>query len=567
MSGSPGLPLGRRGAMSVLAASGILPMFASGEAEATAPGDTLLSIAATSPWLCNGVAATADGTLFFALPRFVGHDRTPSLAKRGEDGTLSPFPGGTWNGWAPGGDATMAFVNVNAVHVFADDSVWAVDQGTHAGEAVPGGAKIVRLDPRSGAVLTVIRFGSAAMPDGAMLNDLRIHDRMLYATDSGLGGILVHDLLSGRTLRRLSGSPLLRKPAGTAQKGAGGRPLADGQGRRPQVESDLIELDADGAWLYWAPPAGPLRRIATDLLLDPALDDAALARAVQTVAAIPTTGGTAIDTLGNLYLADAEQRRIAVLTPQGRLLTLVQDDRLVTPDALFIDKERRLLIPVAQLERIASHADGVDRTQAPWQVLALPLPGAIGGVALGDAVTGRAPARKLAPIRGIEHVAMTVPDMEAAIRFLEAAFDATVLYRHHKRSQPPLTAADVGQQNGLPPGARMLAMCQVRLGSGPNVELFQIDGLRRTTAAEINDIGLVHCSIAVDDLEAATARFAAAGGTLLGREPSILGSNETGPGNRIHFGRTPWGTWIEFIALPSPLRYEPGARAARWIPD
>lgn len=542
-----------------------MSMTVAAEARAASAPTPALTVAAQSRWLCNGVAAAPDGTLFLGLPRFPDHTATPSLVRVEPDGALSPFPGGTWNAWSQGGDGREAFVTVNAVHVFNDGTLWVVDQGAVGGQAVPGGPKIVRIDPRTGTVLAVLRFGDDILPAGAAMNDLRLHDHMLYVTDSGLGGLIVHDLAANRTLRRLSGHPLLHKPEGAVQKGQGGRILADAADRHPAVASDMIELDADGAWLYWATPTGPVRRIATALLTDESLTDADLAAAIQTIAEIPTIGGTAMDTLGNLYLSDAENRRIAVLTPQGRMLTLVQDDRLVSPDAICIDGQRRLLVPASQLEDLASGAGGDDRTRAPWQVLALPLPRELAGLRLGEAVTGRSPPRGLSNIHGIEHVAMTVPDMEAAIRFLQEAFGATVLYRHLKLTDEPLTAADVGRINGLPETATLRGACQMRLGDGANIELFQLTGIARTEAAEINDIGLNHFSLFVDDIALATERFAAAGGTLL-EGPNDLGLNETGAGNQLWFGRMPWGTWVEFMTFRSPLRYDAGATQERRFP-
>ena len=41
------------------------------------------------------------------------------------------------------------------------------------------------------------------------------------------------------------------------------------------------------------------------------------------------------------------------------------------------------------------------------------------------------------PIRGIDHFGMTVPDLDAASRFLEQAFDAKPLYDNIKRTDAP----------------------------------------------------------------------------------------------------------------------------------
>lgn len=556
----------RRDAIAGLALSAsVLPMAHVSAADKSAAGPGRLTVAARSPWLVNGVAVAPDGTLFLGLPRFDAASDTPSIARIEADGTLAAFPGGQFNGWKPGADSRDALVNVNAIHIFHDGTLWAVDQGTPAGgsEPEPGAQKLVRLDPRTGSLLTILRFGPDVLPLGARMNDLRIHDNMIYVTDSGLGGIIVHDLTANRTIRRLSGHPLLR--ANAPIRGRAGRVLENGSGQRPEVHSDMIELDADGLWLYWMAPAGPIRRLPTAALADAKLDDRALARLIETVAEIPSIGGSVMDTLGNIYLSDAEHRRITVLAPSGKQFVLTQDERLSSPDALFIGPDRRLYIPASQIEHLPQHADGADQTAAPFLVLCMPLPEVLEGRPLGMAVTGRRPDTGLSNFHGIEHVAMTVPDHDAAVRFLEQAFGATKLYSHIKKTDPPVTYEQVGRINALAPGTTMVAASQMRFANGANIEIFELEGLAREQAAGINDVGLVHFSVVVDDIREAGARFVEAGGTML-EGPFDLGFNEVGAGNQNWFGRMPWGTWVEFMTFRSPLRYDPGAVAERWLP-
>jgi hypothetical protein len=123
-----------------------------------------LRVVARSPWLCNGAACARDGRLFLSLPRLPGHTDTPWLARVQEDGTPVPFPGNGWNDWTDGRDGRDAFVMANAVHVFADDALWVVDQGAVDGKPVPGAAKIVQLDAARGSVFKVLRFGRDILP-------------------------------------------------------------------------------------------------------------------------------------------------------------------------------------------------------------------------------------------------------------------------------------------------------------------------------------------------------------------------------------------------------------------
>ncbi|MFT8718917.1 SMP-30/gluconolactonase/LRE family protein [Acetobacter sp.] len=359
------------------------------QAHAIPPHPHPLAIAARSPFLCSSVALTPTGAMFLGLPHFPGMEKSPSLVRVENNGTLTPFPGGAWNTWTPGQDGSSALVMVNAIHIFRDGTLWVVDQGALPGQTPqPNAQKLVQFDPAGGKVLQLLRFPDTIMPPGAQFNDLRIHGDLLFVTDSGLGGVIIHNLATGQTLRRLSGQPVMCNDSTHIHRGRHGRVLQDGSGKRPQVQSDMLEVDATGQWFWFSVPAGPLKRIPVASLLDLQKNDEELAQEVQVVAEIPSIGGTCIDTLGNIYLSDAENARITVLAPNGRRAALVSDPRLLSPDALFIDRNRTLYIPCPQLQNLAMFNGGHDTTRAPFLVLKMPLPKRIGAIPLGDAVEG-----------------------------------------------------------------------------------------------------------------------------------------------------------------------------------
>ncbi|AXC26731.1 bleomycin resistance protein [Acetobacter sp. JWB] len=348
-----------------------------------------ISVAAHSPFIASGVAVSHEGVVFLGLPRFPGMEKTPSVARVNNRGEPVPFPGGRWNTWQKGKNGSQAFVMVNAIHLFRDNTLWVVDQGAPVGsQPEPGAQKLVQLDVKTGDIMQVLSFSAAIMPPGARFNDLRIHGDLIFVTDSGLGGVIVHNLSTGKTLRRLSGQKVMRNDGVHLHRGIGGRILADGEGRRPDIASDDIEVDASGTWLYFAVPAGPLKRIGVADLLDMALTDDQLAQKVEIVAEIPSIGGTCMDTRGNIYLADAENSQITVLSPSGKRATLVQDHRLISPDALFIDRNRRLYVPCPQLQKLAFLNDGRNEVQAPFLVFSIPLPDSLDGIPLGTGVEG-----------------------------------------------------------------------------------------------------------------------------------------------------------------------------------
>ncbi len=366
---------GAAGAMGVAAGDEWRPARAT-DAELT------VEVAAKAPWMANGVALTSDNLLFLGLPRWPGHEITPSVAKLEPDGSVWPFPGGPWNNWQPGDDGLNAFVYVNSVHIFADDTVWCVDMGAmYYDHAKPGAQKLVQLDAKSGNILNIIRFDAVATPPGARINDLRFYGSLIYMTDSGLGALLVHDMKTGKTLRRLSGyKQVLAGPP---------PPLKPGEVKikHRTPKADLIEISPDGEWLYWASPIGPFNRVQTKYLRDSSVSDEALATHVEKFFDMTLTGGSAMDTLGNLYLSDIPGKRIVVRTPSGQEAVLATDQDFFSLDAPFISKDRKLYIPCPQTQLTAMFGHP-DESHRPFFTYCLQLPEEFDGIQLGNAITG-----------------------------------------------------------------------------------------------------------------------------------------------------------------------------------
>jgi len=165
-------------------------------------------------------------------------------------------------------------------------------------------------------------------------------------------------------------------------------------------------------------------------------------------------------------------------------------------------------------------------------------------------------------VRAIEHVGMTVPDMEAATQFFADAFGAKHIY---DMLEEPLGGPDVEAGLGVPKGAVITAIRMLRLGNGPNIELFTYAGVAQGEPARPNDFGLQHICLYVDDIDTAADLFAAAGGTLLSR-PGDLPGGDAGLGNRYVYARTPWGATIELVTYPSSQAYEVRTELRRWRP-
>ncbi|GBR04058.1 VOC family protein [Acetobacter oeni] len=166
--------------------------------------------------------------------------------------------------------------------------------------------------------------------------------------------------------------------------------------------------------------------------------------------------------------------------------------------------------------------------------------------------------------RGIDHVGVTVPEIEEAVHFLEQAFDAVPLYRNvtpdHAQKGPKTE-----KTLGLVPGTVVREMCMMALGHGPGIELFEMHGPDQRPALRPCDFGLQHFAVYIDDIETGCRRFVEAGGVLL-TEPQEQPFLEDGPGNLFCYGRTPWGMIIELLATPSRERFDAVSPEKRYEP-
>lgn len=168
-------------------------------------------------------------------------------------------------------------------------------------------------------------------------------------------------------------------------------------------------------------------------------------------------------------------------------------------------------------------------------------------------------------VRGIDHVGMTVPDLDAATEFFARAFGAEVLYDTLPRSKGPKGGWAIERRLGVPQGTVEVAVRMLRLPNGPGIELFEFSGPRQADAAVPCDLGWQHVAMYVDDVDETLRLIIEAGGTQLS-EPGWLTGPEAGEHNRFVYCRTPWGGIVELVTYPDPQPYEKETDLRRWRP-
>jgi len=310
--------------------------------------------------IMNGVTTTSDGRRFVVVqPQKSGQ---PGIAEI-TAGPPRPYPDAAWNGWHEGQDGQHAFVGANSLRIGPDGALWVVDRGAPGiGKSLAkGGPKLVRIDPGVNRVSRVYDLASVAQGT-SFVDDVRFNGDVAYLTDAGRPALIVLDLKTGHARRVLENHPSM---IAARPLMAEGRQLVDGEGKPVVVHADQLEVSSDGRWLYYQPCSGPMFRIETRFLDDPSRDEAALSGHVERFADTPSTGGTAIDAEGTIYVSDTDHLRILKVSPAGEISILVADQRLAWVDAMWIDDAGKLWMPAAQLNRTAGLNHGKDVVDWP----------------------------------------------------------------------------------------------------------------------------------------------------------------------------------------------------------
>lgn len=356
----------------LLAVTTVGPVLAADTLPVTLPTrqDNRLEQVTTSPRVWNGITVSQDNRLFASLTQSEGSGLQLAEVL---DGKLKAYPDASWNQWQSE-DPEHHFYHVNALRIGPDGDLWVMDAGNKGigtgDQAVPGGAKLVRINLASGKVVGSYVFKAPTLKATSYLDDVRFNGDFAYLTDPGAVGLVILNLKTGKSWRALDNHELSIDHLPIY---ADGKKLLLRDGREKRVGLDQLEVSPDGKWLYYQAIPGPLARIETRYINDPSLPAAEVAKHAEKVRDTWSTGGTAIDADGNIYASDINTRSVKRIAPDGSVTTVIQDPRLVWIDAMWITKGA-LWMPSAQINRTPATTGGKPSTVAyPVKLYRLPL--------------------------------------------------------------------------------------------------------------------------------------------------------------------------------------------------
>ena len=328
----------------------------------------------------TGVAVSKQGRIFVNFPRW-GDPVEFTVAEVRKDGKVVPYPSREINKLQTR-DQADSLISVQSVVVDGRDRLWILDTGSINFQPVkPGGPKLFCVDLNTNQIVKRIPFPDTVALPTTYLNDVRFDlsrgpEGMAFITDSsdsGPNGIIVVDLASGESWRRLNDHPSTKADTNFTPK-VEGEPLMARASGKPEayikIGADGIAIDPRSKLLYYCPLASrKLYSVSLDALADRNVKDEQVAQSVKDLGTREfASDGLECDNQGRLYLTDYEHNAIRRRTSDGTYEIVAQDPRMIWPDSMAIASDGYLYFTANQLNRQPRFHNGRDLRQQPYAV-------------------------------------------------------------------------------------------------------------------------------------------------------------------------------------------------------
>jgi sugar lactone lactonase YvrE len=340
----------------------------------------------------TGVTVSQKGRIFVNFPKW--GDEVPFTVAEIKDGKAVAYPDEAMNQTTDdthevatdNNDYTAApLVSVQSVVVDPADRLWILDTGSPMFQPTKyGGPKLVCIDLETNQVIKKILFPQNVALPTTYLNDVRFDLRsgqegIAYITDSaqnGPNGIIVVDLASGESWRRLNDHPSTKaEDLQTFLPIVEGQPFLVKQQQEngpmklaANMGSDGIAISATGERLYYCPLASrKLYSVSTEALSDRSVDDPYVSKTVKDEGDKGgASDGLESDAEGRIYATNYEHNAIMRRNPNGEWETIVHDSSLLWPDTLSLASDGYLYVTANQLHRQARYHNGRDMRKKPY---------------------------------------------------------------------------------------------------------------------------------------------------------------------------------------------------------
>lgn len=350
----------------MLTLAAAMPSALAGGTAAASSSPQLTEVYRNNDFQLTGISVSKTGRVFVNFPRWSA-EYLNAVIEVQPDGSAKPFPDEQWNRWDLTPDtASKHFVCVQSVVVDDNDSLWILDPAAPMlMSIVPDGPKLVQIDLKTNKVTRAIPIPPEVAKTNTYLNDVRFDNKrqFAYITDSGLGGIIVVNLASGKSHRHLDKDPSVM-PDSSVKITIDGKAVLGPSGQTPAFHSDAIALSPDTQHLYYQPIAKrTLFRVSTESLRDPGGKPKP-----EVYAKTFPLDGIWMDKKANIYLSNLEGKAVSRLRPDRKIETVVSDSRLQWPDTFSEGPDGSIYVTASHINDSPTYNKGKSVRTMPYQV-------------------------------------------------------------------------------------------------------------------------------------------------------------------------------------------------------
>ena len=152
-------------------------------------------------------------------------------------------------------------------------------------------------------------------------------------------------------------------------------------------------------------------------------------------------------------------------------------------------------------------------------------------------------------LTGIEHIGLTVPDIDAATRFFADVIGAETLY-----DIGPFESPDdwMAAHLAVHPRSRINKLRMLRVANGPALELFEFTAPDQNTSMPKNsDYGGFHLAFYVEDMDAALLALKAHAVEI--QSGPVTMTEGASAGLAWLYFKAPWGQQLELVSYPGGI--------------